>query len=86
MDDIQEVEQLEQKQIENENVNSEDVIKVLNEMWQAKLDKVSEEFRQRLAERDAVIKQLINTGTIDNGDVTDSIVESINRERNFKKW
>ena len=65
---------------------TEDVAEVLNNAWQEKFTALTTKYENAIAERDNIIRQLINNDKIDNTDVTDSIVEKINRQRKFKKW
>lgn len=65
---------------------TEDAAEVLNNAWQEKFTALTTKYQNAIAERDNIIRQLINNDKIDNTDVTDSIVEKINRQRKFKKW
>lgn len=65
---------------------AEDAAEVLNNAWQEKFTALTTKYQNAIAERDNIIRQLINNDKIDNTDVTDSIVEKINRQRKFKKW
>lgn len=85
MEDVESITEQSESQA-SDNTNSEDVAKLLNETWQHKFEELSKQYEERLAERDGVIRQLINSGTTDNESNVDSIVEKINNQRKFKKW
>lgn len=63
---------------------TKDVLATVNAAWEEKECKMREEYEKRIAERDALIKQLIKG---ENDPVAaDGIVDKVNSRRQYKKW
>ena len=63
---------------------SQDVVATVNAAWEERERKMREEYERRIAERDALIAQLIKG----EGDpvAADGIVDKVNSRRQYKKW
>lgn len=74
----------EQNNDEEDKQESQDVLATVNAAWEEKERKMREEYERRIAERDALIAQLIKG---ENDPVAaDGIVDKVNSRRQFKKW
>lgn len=69
---------------EDKKQDTQDTLATVNAAWEEKMTAIVADYDKKIAERDAVIKQLI-TGKSDS-EPTDGIAEKINRRRQYKKW
>ena len=69
---------------EDKQEESQDALATVNAAWEERERKMREDYERRIAERDALIAQLIKG---ENDPVAaDGIVDKINSRRQFKKW
>ena len=69
---------------EDKQEESQDVVTTVNAAWEERERKMREEYERRIAERDALIAQLIKG---ENDPVAaDGIVDKVNSRRKYKKW
>ena len=76
----------EQDNVEEDKQEQEtqDVLATVNAAWEERERKMREEYERRIAERDALIAQLIKG---ENDPVAaDGIVDKVNSRRQYKKW
>lgn len=69
---------------EDEQEESQDVLTTVNAAWEERERKMREEYERRIAERDALIAQLIRGEN--NTEAADGIVDKVNSRRQYKKW
>lgn len=69
---------------EDKQEESQDVLATVNAAWEERERKMREDYERRIAERDALIAQLIKG---ENDPVAaDGIVDKVNSRRQYKKW
>lgn len=69
---------------EKQEQETQDVVATVNAAWEEKTAAMKQEYERRIAERDALIAQLIKG---ENDPVAaDGIVDKVNSRRQYKKW
>ena len=74
-------------EVEKQPETTKDLPKVVQEIkaqYEAKIEAMKEDYENEIASRDNVITQLL--GDNETAVVTETIVDKINKKRNFKKW
>lgn len=85
----QEPKQDEQKQDEpkqdetKQDENLTRIVTEIKEQYENKIEALKDAYGKKIAERDSVIKQLLNG---ENTAKPETIVDKINKTRNYKKW
>ena len=84
-----ETKQDEQKQDEpkqeetKQDENLTRIVTEIKEQYENKIEALKDAYGKKIAERDSVIKQLLNG---ENTAKPETIVDKINKTRNYKKW
>ena len=60
------------------------VVQEIKAQYEAKIEAMKDEYSKEIADRDSVITQLLNGD--ETAVITDTVVDKINKKRNFKKW
>lgn len=78
----QETKQEEPKK-EEQNENLTRIVTDIKTQYENKIEALKDAYGKQIAERDSVIKQLLNG---ENTAKPETIVDKINKTRNYKKW
>ena len=74
----------EQSNVEEEKNEEQDALTTVNKAWEERENAMREDYEKRIAERDALIAQLIKGKN--DPPPTDGIIEKVNSRRQYKKW
>lgn len=68
---------------EEQNENLTRIVTDIKTQYENKIEALKDAYGKQIAERDSVIKQLLNG---ENTAKPETIVDKINKTRNYKKW
>ena len=68
---------------EEQNENLTRIVTDIKAQYENKIEALKDAYGKQIAERDSVIKQLLNG---ENTAKPETIVDKINKTRNYKKW